>query len=166
MQKLYTISMPISGSFKAVIQPIAKAIGSDSMERGTGMLLEHALDFYSDLHPDVGAPQTEFFLNYLKFVNESGLYRHVKGDGKKNRSFRVTADPDRMKYFRRMQNKYSVLDRSRCTRLLLPLGIVIQPIEPLNGFTIEEPFKSLFERIDKMVASHRRSRKNMASQPS
>ena len=52
MSKLYTISMPISDPFKAVIQPIAKAVGNDSMERGSGILLEHALDFYGDLQPD------------------------------------------------------------------------------------------------------------------
>ena len=44
----------------------------------------------------------------------------------------------------------------RCIRCSCPSDVV-QPIEPLNGFTIDSPFDSLLGRIEKMVASHRRS---------
>lgn len=148
--------MPVSDAFKAMVSPIARAVGNDSMERGMGVLLEHALDHYSKLHPEVTSPQCDFFGKYIKFVDESGLYKLIKGNGRKNRSFRVTADPARMIYVSRMRNKYSVTNRSRCTRLLLPLGIVIQPIEPLNGFTIDDQFKDLFGTIQNMLDRDRK----------
>jgi hypothetical protein len=156
MNALHTTTMPVSDAFKAMVNPIARAVGKESMERGMGVLLEHALDHYRKLHPDVTSPQCDFFKRYIKFVDESGLYRLVKGNGKKNRSFRVTADPALMIYVPRMRNKYAVLNRSRCTRLLLPLGIVIQPLEPLDGFTIDEPFKDLLGTIGKMLDRERK----------
>lgn len=154
MPTMFTTTTPISNNFKEVIVPVATALSGSSMERGTGMLLEYALAFYRNLHPEVSSPQTAFFQEYIRFAKDSGLYAAVKGNGKKNRSFRITGEPAKCAFMARMRAKYMIGDNNHCIRLLLPIGIAVQPTEPLNGFTFPAPFDGWLKQVAGMVDAH------------
>jgi nucleoside phosphorylase len=154
--RLYTMSVPISHDFKEQLRHLALEIGEQELGRSSTKFVESALQFYREIHPALHS-HSELFSRYIKYVDESGLYRYIKGSGKENRSFRIRVNAEDSVYLARMRNKYGVINRSRCVRLLFPLGIALHT-DTLGSFSGSPHFSEWIAHVRNLLDKHDHSR--------